>query len=114
MKRNTSNEMKVDTPHNMSSERGRRYRVPISTSIWSNLPPPKTTLAAIIFFVFGFSFLISGIVIYFTSTKSEKGITFILLGGLMFLPGSYASYILLGTFLGWEDFSYSQIPSYDD
>jgi len=27
----------------------------------------------------------------------------------MFLPGSYASFFLLGTFLGWEDFAYNQV-----
>ncbi len=31
-----------------------------------------------------------------------------------FLPGMYASYIMLGACLRWKGFKYSQIPSYDD
>lgn len=97
-----------------SLSRGQRDRAPISTSVWTNLPPPRTTLAALLFFFLGTAFLITGAVTYWTTSRSDKGFTFMLLGGLMFLPGSYASYILLGTFLGWEDFAYSQVPSYDD
>lgn len=31
-----------------------------------------------------------------------------------FIPGSYASYQLYGSFKGWKGYDYSQIPSYDD
>lgn len=32
----------------------------------------------------------------------------------VFIPGSYASYILYGAFREWHGFAYDQVPSYDD
>lgn len=105
--------MEMDTAPSLVG-RGQRHRAPINTSVWTNLPPPKTALAAVIFLLTGTAFLITGAVTYWTTSRNDKGVTFMLLGGLMFLPGSYATYILLGAFLGWDDFSYNQVPSYDD
>lgn len=31
-----------------------------------------------------------------------------------FIPGSYASVQLYGSYKGWKGYDYSQIPSYDD
>lgn len=32
----------------------------------------------------------------------------------VFIPGSYASFVLLGAWLGWPNFDYNMVPSYDD
>ncbi len=32
----------------------------------------------------------------------------------MFIPGSYASLILYGSYVGWQGYDYGQIPSYDE
>lgn len=32
----------------------------------------------------------------------------------VFIPGSYASFVLLGAWLGWQNFDYNMVPSYDD
>jgi hypothetical protein len=34
--------------------------------------------------------------------------------GVVFLPGSYASFILFGAWMRWRGFTYDMIPSYDD
>ena len=31
-----------------------------------------------------------------------------------FLPGSYASYILVGACRGWKGYHYDDVPSYDE
>ena len=38
----------------------------------------------------------------------------LILGGITFLPGSYASWNLYGAYKGWVGYDYSHIPSYDD
>jgi hypothetical protein len=32
----------------------------------------------------------------------------------VFLPGSYAMTVIVGTYNGWRGYDYSQLPSYDD
>jgi hypothetical protein len=32
----------------------------------------------------------------------------------VFLPGIYASYVLLGIYLRWDNFDGTMLPSYDD
>ncbi len=46
--------------------------------------------------------------------NDDRGFTLMILGGVMFLPGSYASFILFGAWLGWRGFDYNMVPSYDD
>lgn len=44
----------------------------------------------------------------------DRGLSMVVLGSLMFIPGSYASFILYGSWRGWHGYEYSMIPSYDD
>ena len=44
----------------------------------------------------------------------DRGLSMIVLGSLMFIPGSYASLVLYGSWRGWHGYEYSMIPSYDD
>ena len=64
----------------------------------------------------GIVFLSWGLVLFFTTSynSADRGVTLIVLGSLFFLPGSYASTILLGSYLGWEGYAYEMLPSYDE
>jgi len=85
-----------------------------------HMPPPRTTLAAVGMLVVGSIFLVLGIVTFLTNAMGNKaddrdrGTAMIVLGSLMFIPGSYASCILYGAYRGWPGYEYSQVPSYDD
>lgn len=89
-------------------------------SLLHHLPPPKTTLAAVGMLLVGSVFLILGITTFLTSlmgTKAEdrdRGLAMVVLGSLMFIPGSYASCVLYGAYRGWPGYEYNQIPSYDE
>jgi hypothetical protein len=82
--------------------------------------PPRTTIWVLTLLVFGAVFLILGISEYMTSMfsvgsgDSSLGLSMIVLGALMFTPGSYATMIVYGTYQGWSGYSYSQIPNYDE
>lgn len=81
------------------------------------LPPPKTTIAAVLLLFWGTVMLILGLSFYFGGNDKEdydRGKTMLVLGGLMFLPGSFSSWTLLGAYLQWRDFDYAQVPSYED
>ena len=84
-------------------------------------PPltPRTTLWVLALAVFGAVFLILGISEYTTSIfrmggDASIGLSMVVLGALMFVPGSYGSWIIYGTYRGWSGYSYNQIPNYDD
>jgi hypothetical protein len=79
-------------------------------------PPPWTTAAAVFMLIAGTAFLTTGLYIYFSNLRvgSDRGLAMVLLGFLMFTPGSYASFVLYGAYSGWTGYDYSQIPSYDD
>ena len=85
-----------------------------------HMPPPKTTVAAVGMLVVGSIFLALGIVTFLTNVMGSKsddrdrGLAMIVLGSLMFIPGSYASCVLYGAYRGWPGYEYSQVPSYDD
>lgn len=42
------------------------------------------------------------------------GLEMIILGFILLLPGSYASSLIVGSYLGWEGYRYENLPSYDD
>jgi hypothetical protein len=77
------------------------------------LPPFKTTLAAIIMVSVGLLMLFVGIRRFVTSSEHHIG-GVLVIGLLTMIPGTYASFILFGTWMGWPDYDYSQVPSYDD
>lgn len=79
-------------------------------------PPPKTTLAALLMLCVGTILLCVGLGIRWHTDPKEKerGLALIILGTLLFIPGSYASFQLYGAWAGWPGYSYAYIPSYDD
>ena len=84
--------------------------------MYSTPPPFYTTIAAVIMLSVGSVFLRLGITSIWTSKGNDLGrnASALLLGSLLFIPGSYSSFILYGSWVGWNGFSYDQVPSYDD
>ncbi|GMH85585.1 hypothetical protein TrVE_jg5183 [Triparma verrucosa] len=85
-------------------------------NIRPRLPPPKTTLAAILFLIGGITCMCLGVYFYLTDRRNveDRGLAIFLLGVIMFLPGSYSSFMIFASFREWPGYDYSQIPSYDD
>ena len=83
------------------------------------LPPPrrkrtifKTVLAAISLFAVGSVMLWLGAQALLVDR--DRGIAMLVVGSLAFIPGSYASWTLLGAWCRWRDYRYSDLPSYDE
>ena len=93
----------------------RRFRVITDDDLLaeSKTPPMKTTVVAIFLLFFGVSFLMAGFVTFYRWGVYDA-IPFWTLGGLTFIPGSYASAILFMTYMGKKGYHYNLIPSYDD
>ncbi|OWZ01399.1 Transmembrane protein [Phytophthora megakarya] len=74
--------------------------------------PIRTGLAAASLFALG------SILIYVSTLigldEERRGLSFLILGLIAFIPGSYATYQLYGAWKGWKGYNYDQIPSYDD
>lgn len=74
--------------------------------------PIRTGLAAASLFILG------SILIYVSTLigldEEKRGLSFLILGLIAFIPGSYATYQLFGAWKGWKGYHYDQIPSYDD
>ncbi|GMI38275.1 hypothetical protein TrCOL_g2807 [Triparma columacea] len=90
-----------------------RQKIPIRR----RLPPPMTTLAAILLLSGGVVCTCFGLSEWMNreeATYRDRGKTMTLLGSIMLLPGSYASFMLFASFREWPGYDYSQIPSYDD
>ncbi|GMH79257.1 hypothetical protein TrLO_g14978 [Triparma laevis f. longispina] len=86
-------------------------------NIRRRLPPPKTTLAAILFLIGGITCISLGVYFYLTEKHKnveDRGLALVVLGVIMFLPGSYSSFMIFASFREWPGYDYSQIPSYDD
>ena len=75
--------------------------------------PPRTCTAAILLFTFGTLLVTLGLHTFYKGER-EAGINMLVIGGLMFLPGSYASWILYGAWKRWPNYEYHQVPSYDE
>jgi hypothetical protein len=51
----------------------------------------------------------------FRSSFTTRGTSFLPRSlSSVFTPGSYASIVLFGSYQGWNGYSYSMLPSYDD
>ncbi|KAG7378350.1 hypothetical protein PHYPSEUDO_010230 [Phytophthora pseudosyringae] len=74
--------------------------------------PIRTGLAAASLFALG------SILIYVSTLigldEEKRGLSFLILGLIAFIPGSYATYQLYGAWKGWKGYNYDQIPSYDE
>ena len=88
------------------------------TKIYSTrkYPPFRTTIAAVVMLVGGVVFLSLAFAsfLFYKSADAGKCLGLLIIGCLLFLPGSYASTIIYGTFLGWHGYDYSMVPSYDE
>ena len=79
----------------------------------NNRLPIRTTLMAVGLFIFGVIFIITGFIVWW-QWGTFDAIPFWTLGGITFIPGSYASGVILWTYMGYKGYRYDQIPSYDD
>lgn len=75
--------------------------------------PPRTCTAAILLFTFGTIFVTIGLSVFYGGDR-QTGTNLLVIGGLMFLPGSYASWILYGAWKRWPGYEFHQVPSYDE
>ena len=75
--------------------------------------PPRTCTAAILMFTFGTIFVTLGLSVFYGGDR-QTGTNLLIIGGLMFLPGSYASWILYGAWKRWPGYEFHQVPSYDE
>ena len=73
----------------------------------------RTITAAVLLFVVGSVMLWLG-TLALRAGERDKALALLVLGGLTFLPGSYASTVVLGAALGWRGYRVEDLPSYDD
>ena len=67
---------------------------------------------AIFLLVIGVIFSISGLVVWI-EWGTYEAIPFWIMGGIGFIPGSYASIVILRAYLGHKGYTYDMLPSYD-
>lgn len=71
----------------------------------------RTILAAVLLFTTG------SLMLYFGAlalpTERDRGLAMIVTGAIAFIPGAYASAVIVGTLLGWPGWDYHDLPSYD-
>ena len=68
-----------------------------------------TAIGSFILLTVGFSMLCTGMV--WVSTNHKGYTIFLILGAMLFLPGSYGSYHVIGILMGWRGFEYEAILS---
>jgi hypothetical protein len=82
--------------------------------------PPRTTIWVLCMFSLGTTLILLGLGQYYDSWFGKEGkdgsigLSMIGLGSMMFIPGSYATYILYGAWNRWDGFTYNLIPDYGD
>ncbi len=110
----------LSSSSNMSSTPSLSTQYPIHRSqkkyMYSVPPPFYTTIAAVVMLSMGSVFLGLGLASICRGEGYDLGrnISVLILGSILFIPGSYSSFILYGSWVGWNGFSYDQVPSYDD
>lgn len=71
----------------------------------------KTITAAITLFLAGSLLLFYGV--QALPSEKDRAIGMLVTGSLAFIPGSYASWIILGSYMGWRGYDMHELPSYD-
>ena len=110
----------LSSSSNMFSTPSLSTQYPIHRSqkkyMYSVPPPFYTTIAAVVMLSMGSVFLGLGLASICRGEGYDLGrnISVLILGSILFIPGSYSSFILYGSWVGWSGFSYDQVPSYDD
>jgi len=77
------------------------------------VPGWRTWVTAFVFLATGIITFIIGAVYYWNSTGEEQhnqGKDLLIIGGIMLLPGGYASSILFGAWMQWPGYHYHQVP----
>jgi len=78
-------------------------------------PPPrrvtKTVLAALLLFATGSLMLYFGV--QALPLERDRGLAMICTGAIAFIPGAYATLVIVGTLLGWRGYDVHDLPSYD-
>jgi hypothetical protein len=46
--------------------------------------------------------------------ERDRAIPMLIVGSIAFIPGLYACVVIVGTLLGYPQFDYHDLPSYDD
>ena len=73
----------------------------------------KTILAAVTLLFIGTVLIFTGLGVFYSGDR-EKALPMFVVGGITFLPGSYASFNLYGAWAGWYGYDWDYLPSYDD
>ncbi|KAF2359236.1 Protein of unknown function DUF872 transmembrane [Trinorchestia longiramus] len=79
--------------------------------------PWKSVILAVVLLVLGSLLLIVGSLLvtgHIHEQYSDRTWPLIILGAIMFIPGSYHSYICYYAFKGYDGYSFESIPSFDD
>ena len=71
----------------------------------------RTILAAVLLFTTGSLLLYFGV--QALPAERDRGLAMIVTGAIAFVPGAYASTVIVGTLLGWRGYDYHDLPSYD-
>ena len=85
---------------------GRYHRRPIKY-------PWRTITAAVALLLTGTIMGCIGLKEFYDGNR-EKGVTELIISGITFLPGSYATFMLYGAWSRWPGYDWDSLPSYDD
>lgn len=73
----------------------------------------KTITAAFVLFALGSLMLYFGVQAL-NEGEQDRAIAMLVIGSLAFLPGFYATWVIVATLLGLRGYDYHDLPSYDD
>jgi hypothetical protein len=77
--------------------------------------PWRTITAAVVMLVVGIGLLIAGFVqLALRDPEQARTLGFLVMGALLFIPGSYSSVLLFGAFRRWPGYDWDAVPSYED
>ena len=75
--------------------------------------PWRTITAAVALLLTGTIMGCIGLAEFYGGNR-EKGVTELVIAGITFIPGSYASFLLYGAWSEWPGYDWDALPSYDD